>query len=167
MIGGFILIGGSRNRWSICANDSTTSAFCRFLENYLKKVLCFAMIRLANKSLFCSLTRMLYWGLIFRWKQINIKRSFFVRPWLQVILALMVDFLFLVVQQRRFSLLWLVKRILLKFSPLIFVARFLKQSFLLQDFTMQPPAQQIVAKDLHDNVWTFRHIYRGELIQYF
>ncbi|KAL8488275.1 hypothetical protein ACS0TY_024520 [Phlomoides rotata] len=30
------------------------------------------------------------------------------------------------------------------------------------DFTMQPPAQQIVAKDLHDNVWTFRHIYRGQ-----
>lgn len=26
---------------------------------------------------------------------------------------------------------------------------------------MQPPAQEIVAKDLHDNTWTFRHIYRG------
>ncbi|CAA0842181.1 Auxin response factor 19 [Striga hermonthica] len=30
------------------------------------------------------------------------------------------------------------------------------------DFTMQPPAQEIVARDLHDNVWTFRHIYRGQ-----
>lgn len=30
------------------------------------------------------------------------------------------------------------------------------------DFSMQPPAQEIVAKDLHDNVWTFRHIYRGQ-----
>ncbi|GMN53562.1 hypothetical protein TIFTF001_022703 [Ficus carica] len=29
------------------------------------------------------------------------------------------------------------------------------------DFTMQPPAQELVARDLHDNVWTFRHIYRG------
>ncbi|KAK6147474.1 hypothetical protein DH2020_018386 [Rehmannia glutinosa] len=28
------------------------------------------------------------------------------------------------------------------------------------DFTMQPPAQELVARDLHDNVWTFRHIYR-------
>lgn len=26
---------------------------------------------------------------------------------------------------------------------------------------MQPPAQELVAKDLHDNTWTFRHIYRG------
>lgn len=26
---------------------------------------------------------------------------------------------------------------------------------------MQPPAQEIVARDLHDTVWTFRHIYRG------
>ncbi|XP_010498332.1 PREDICTED: auxin response factor 19-like isoform X1 [Camelina sativa] len=27
---------------------------------------------------------------------------------------------------------------------------------------MQPPAQEIVAKDLHDTTWTFRHIYRGQ-----
>jgi hypothetical protein len=26
---------------------------------------------------------------------------------------------------------------------------------------MQPPAQELVAKDLHDNTWAFRHIYRG------
>ncbi|CAH8381203.1 unnamed protein product [Eruca vesicaria subsp. sativa] len=30
------------------------------------------------------------------------------------------------------------------------------------DFAMQPPAQEIVAKDLHDTTWTFRHIYRGQ-----
>ncbi|KAK9097578.1 hypothetical protein Sjap_023075 [Stephania japonica] len=30
------------------------------------------------------------------------------------------------------------------------------------DFTMQPPAQELVARDLHDNAWTFRHIYRGQ-----
>ncbi|KAJ8472186.1 hypothetical protein OPV22_026529 [Ensete ventricosum] len=30
------------------------------------------------------------------------------------------------------------------------------------DFTMQPPAQELVAKDLHDVSWTFRHIYRGQ-----
>ncbi|KAJ6824039.1 auxin response factor 16 isoform X1 [Iris pallida] len=30
------------------------------------------------------------------------------------------------------------------------------------DFTMQPPAQELVAKDLHDMPWTFRHIYRGQ-----
>lgn len=27
---------------------------------------------------------------------------------------------------------------------------------------MQPPAQEIVARDLHDTVWTFRHIFRGK-----
>ncbi|XP_078443888.1 auxin response factor 5-like [Wolffia australiana] len=30
------------------------------------------------------------------------------------------------------------------------------------DFSMQPPAQELQVKDLHDNVWTFRHIYRGQ-----
>ncbi|XP_021715877.1 auxin response factor 19-like isoform X1 [Chenopodium quinoa] len=30
------------------------------------------------------------------------------------------------------------------------------------DFSMQPPAQELVARDLHDSVWTFRHIYRGQ-----
>nr|ARR29255.1 auxin response factor 6 [Ceratopteris pteridoides] len=30
------------------------------------------------------------------------------------------------------------------------------------DFTMQPPAQQLVARDLHDIEWKFRHIYRGQ-----
>ncbi|KAL8488129.1 hypothetical protein ACS0TY_023961 [Phlomoides rotata] len=30
------------------------------------------------------------------------------------------------------------------------------------DFTMQPPAQELTARDLHDQSWTFRHIYRGQ-----
>ncbi|ONH97517.1 hypothetical protein PRUPE_7G194200 [Prunus persica] len=30
------------------------------------------------------------------------------------------------------------------------------------DFSMQPPAQELMAKDLHDSAWTFRHIYRGQ-----
>nr|XP_010917437.3 auxin response factor 16 isoform X1 [Elaeis guineensis] len=30
------------------------------------------------------------------------------------------------------------------------------------DYTMQPPAQELIAKDLHDISWTFRHIYRGQ-----
>ncbi|KAA0061450.1 auxin response factor 19 isoform X2 [Cucumis melo var. makuwa] len=30
------------------------------------------------------------------------------------------------------------------------------------DYSMQPPAQELVARDLHDNSWTFRHIYRGQ-----
>lgn len=30
------------------------------------------------------------------------------------------------------------------------------------DFTMQPPSQELVVRDLHDNSWTFRHIYRGQ-----
>ncbi|EPS73925.1 hypothetical protein M569_00826, partial [Genlisea aurea] len=29
------------------------------------------------------------------------------------------------------------------------------------DYSMQPPAQEISARDLHDQKWTFRHIYRG------
>lgn len=29
---------------------------------------------------------------------------------------------------------------------------------------MQPPAQELVARDLHDTLWTFRHIYRGWFI---
>ncbi|KAJ0800512.1 putative transcription factor ARF family [Helianthus annuus] len=30
------------------------------------------------------------------------------------------------------------------------------------DFSMQPPAQELIARDLHDTQWTFRHIYRGQ-----
>ncbi|GAB2293876.1 hypothetical protein Dimus_028087 [Dionaea muscipula] len=30
------------------------------------------------------------------------------------------------------------------------------------DYTMQPPTQELVVKGLHDNTWTFRHIYRGQ-----
>ncbi|GAB4853673.1 Auxin response factor 19 [Ancistrocladus abbreviatus] len=30
------------------------------------------------------------------------------------------------------------------------------------DFSMQPPAQELQAKDLHGQTWTFRHIYRGQ-----
>ncbi|XP_057740842.1 auxin response factor 5-like [Arachis stenosperma] len=29
------------------------------------------------------------------------------------------------------------------------------------DYTIQPPIQELVVGDLHDNTWTFRHIYRG------
>ncbi|KAF9680364.1 hypothetical protein SADUNF_Sadunf06G0113500 [Salix dunnii] len=30
------------------------------------------------------------------------------------------------------------------------------------DFSLQPPAQELVARDLHDSSWMFRHIYRGQ-----
>ncbi|KAK4373068.1 hypothetical protein RND71_008452 [Anisodus tanguticus] len=30
------------------------------------------------------------------------------------------------------------------------------------DYLLQPPAQELVARDLHDNIWTFRHVYRGQ-----
>ncbi|XP_062097832.1 auxin response factor 5 [Humulus lupulus] len=30
------------------------------------------------------------------------------------------------------------------------------------DYTMQPPNQELVVRDLHENTWTFRHIYRGQ-----
>ncbi|KAI7725193.1 hypothetical protein M8C21_025418 [Ambrosia artemisiifolia] len=30
------------------------------------------------------------------------------------------------------------------------------------DFSMQPPTQELMVRDLHDNTWTFRHIYRGQ-----
>jgi hypothetical protein len=31
----------------------------------------------------------------------------------------------------------------------------------LQDFSQHPPVQELVARDLHDNEWKFRHIFRG------
>ncbi|THU57005.1 hypothetical protein C4D60_Mb11t23190 [Musa balbisiana] len=30
------------------------------------------------------------------------------------------------------------------------------------DFSQQPPAQELIAKDLHSNEWKFRHIFRGQ-----
>jgi hypothetical protein len=31
-----------------------------------------------------------------------------------------------------------------------------------QDFSQQPPAQELIARDLHDVEWKFRHIFRGK-----
>ncbi|XP_015698719.1 auxin response factor 25 [Oryza brachyantha] len=30
------------------------------------------------------------------------------------------------------------------------------------DFSLQPPAQELIARDLHENEWKFRHIFRGQ-----
>jgi hypothetical protein len=30
------------------------------------------------------------------------------------------------------------------------------------DYSQQPPAQELMARDLHDNEWKFRHIFRGQ-----
>ncbi|KAK8664538.1 hypothetical protein V6N13_084323 [Hibiscus sabdariffa] len=30
------------------------------------------------------------------------------------------------------------------------------------DFSQQPPAQELITRDLHDNEWKFRHIFRGQ-----
>ncbi|XP_020114530.1 auxin response factor 11 [Ananas comosus] len=30
------------------------------------------------------------------------------------------------------------------------------------DYSVQPPNQELTVRDLHDNLWTFRHIYRGQ-----
>lgn len=35
--------------------------------------------------------------------------------------------------------------------------------FLLQDYSLTPPCQELIAKDLHGNEWKFRHIFRGEI----
>ncbi|CAD6341395.1 unnamed protein product [Miscanthus lutarioriparius] len=32
----------------------------------------------------------------------------------------------------------------------------------MHDFSQQPPVQELVARDLHDNEWKFRHIFRGQ-----
>ncbi|KAK4768827.1 hypothetical protein SAY86_026977 [Trapa natans] len=29
------------------------------------------------------------------------------------------------------------------------------------DYSLQPPAQELIARDLHDNEWKFRHVFRG------
>lgn len=31
------------------------------------------------------------------------------------------------------------------------------------DYLMQPPNQELIVQDLHDNMWIFRHIYRGRV----
>lgn len=36
--------------------------------------------------------------------------------------------------------------------------------FSLQDMSQEPPAQELVAKDLHGSEWRFRHIYRGTYV---
>ena len=36
----------------------------------------------------------------------------------------------------------------------------------VQDYSQQRPSQELVAKDLHDTEWKFRHIYRGTPIEF-
>ena len=42
-----------------------------------------------------------------------------------------------------------------------------KLAYISQDYSMQPPNQELIVRDLHDNLWTFRHIYRGRSIGIF
>uniref|UniRef100_A0A453NF87 Auxin response factor n=1 Tax=Aegilops tauschii subsp. strangulata TaxID=200361 RepID=A0A453NF87_AEGTS len=44
----------------------------------------------------------------------------------------------------------------------LFPAELRRRCFLRWDFTQQPPAQELMAKDLHGNEWKFRHIFRGQ-----
>jgi len=39
--------------------------------------------------------------------------------------------------------------------------------WIVQDFSQQPPAQELIARDLHDVEWKFRHIFRGKSLCYF
>lgn len=51
---------------------------------------------------------------------------------------------------------------------LLFHFHFLiKKHIFVQDFTQTPPAQELKARDLHDQEWHFRHIYRGIIASYF
>jgi hypothetical protein len=47
--------------------------------------------------------------------------------------------------------------------PIVFICYYY---FFLQDYTLQPPAQELIARDLHDNEWKFRHIFRGSFLKY-
>ena len=92
----------------------------------------------------------------------------------QVILVPMVDFLYLDVQLRRFFHLWCVQYFKIHLASSYYYYYFYCVQYviflwsltrnILQDFSMQPPAQELSARDLHDNSWTFRHIYRGILL---
>ncbi|KAG8373562.1 hypothetical protein BUALT_Bualt11G0037400 [Buddleja alternifolia] len=35
------------------------------------------------------------------------------------------------------------------------------------DFSQTPPAQELIARDLHDVEWKFRHIFRGKFLKFF
>lgn len=53
-----------------------------------------------------------------------------------------------------------------------FVKMKLSKSYLhlhlfIQDMSREPPAQELVAKDLHGTEWRFRHIYRGTYYIFF
>ena len=58
-----------------------------------------------------------------------------------------------------------ITRLNMLFLPLRFQSTYLvKLSRLvlgIQDYNQQRPSQELVAKDLHDTEWKFRHIYRG------
>ena len=46
-------------------------------------------------------------------------------------------------------------------SDIIAKLMYITFSWVHQDFSQQPPAQELIARDLHDVEWKFRHIFRG------
>lgn len=80
------------------------------------------------------------------------------RRWRLVILVHTEGSLFLDALLRKSFLHWWVLLISIVANTVRYVLRCLA---LLQDYTQQPPAQELIAKDLHDNEWKFRHIFRG------
>jgi hypothetical protein len=52
-------------------------------------------------------------------------------------------------------------------EPIVFIHYcFFLFFFFLQDYSLQPPAQELIARELHDNEWKFRHIFRGSFLKY-
>lgn len=89
----------------------------------------------------------------------------FARHSLQVIPVRMAAFLFLVVLQRKFSLLWWYNwsTVLYFHTTLVLSLMLFSFSCGSQDFSQTPPCQELIARDLHDIEWKFRHIFRGKL----
>lgn len=114
-----------------------------------------------------SMTGMHYWHLIWASNKTDNPPSFSAKLSRRATRVHMVDFPYPAVQRRRYSHLWCDNQLpisgLFVLLPLLVVADVEVETneMCVQDFSMQPPAQELSARDLHDNSWTFRHIYRG------
>lgn len=135
----------------------------QFLNIIRPKICSLQHIHLDYFFLSYSTTRRHYSYLILGLSTAGSLLSFSAKPSQQATQALMVDFQFLAEQLRKSFPLWYnlcLLSWLYNQQPVFFSL----PKRLFQDFSMQPPAQELTARDLHDQAWTFRHIYRGILL---
>lgn len=166
---------GRTDEWMICLKVTESHRLV-----YMQSIKIFNFVVHLLFYLLCRMRKTLICLLILKC-EVDSQQNISARPWRLVILAHMVASLFHEELLRKFSLPWYIRtctllcvssclltttyrchlssEYLISFYYYLEVNTYTKKS--VQDYAQIPPAQELKARDLHDQEWHFRHIYRG------